>query len=143
MTKEQEIFVGEQIKLLATAVCSIPKYKWNNIVFTVAHRKDADKSHFTDILYFREYEDDDYISAYSDEGRALINMRNLRKIAEAYQKLYNVCEKFNSRWVQYTICIDNKGHFESFFHYPQQFNDSDPFDRSNMERWEMQFLYNE
>lgn len=143
MTKEQEIIVGEQIKQLATAVCSALRCKWSNIVFTVAYRKGKTSARLSDVFYFREDDDDDYINAYSEEGNASINMRALRNIADAYRKLHEVCGRFGSYWSQYTICIDSKGHFESFFDYPQQFCDSDPFDRENMERWEMRFLFGE
>lgn len=143
MTKEQEIIVGEQIKQLAEAICSAPRCQWSNIVFTVAYRKGKTSSRLSDVFYFREYEDDDYINAYSEEGNASINMGILRNISNAYRKLHQVCGEFGSLWSQYTICIDRKGHFESFFDYPQQFGDTDPFDRKNMELWEMRFLYGE
>lgn len=127
MTKEQEIIVGEQIKQLATDICSAPKGIWNNIVFTVAYRQGPTSARFTDVFYFRESENNDYIHAYSKEGSSLINLGSLRNIASAYRKLHEVCGQFGSQWAQYTICIDNKGHFESFFDYPHQFGDSDPF----------------
>ena len=143
MTKEQEIIVGEQIKQLALAICSALKGSWSSIVFTVAFRKGETADRFTDIFYFREDEYNDYINAYSEEGRSLINMRSLRNIANAYRKLHEVCGEFGSQWTQYTICIDRKGHFKSFFDYSHQFGDIDPFDRKNMEKWKKRFLCGE
>lgn len=143
MTREQELVVGEHIRQLATSVCSSLKCPWSSIVFTVAYRQGKTSARFTDVFYIKTDEEDDYVNAYSEEGHALIHMGNLRKIADAYRNLYEVCKRFGSQWAQYTIHIDRRGHFESFFDFPQQFKGSDPFDRKNMERWEMRFLYSE
>lgn len=143
MNKEQEKIVGEHIRKLAVAICEALKCQWSNIVFTVAYRKGEKVSRLTDMFYFRFSQEDDYINAYSEEGISSLNMSALRKIADAYRKLSEVCEVNGSRWSQYTICIDNMGHFESFFDYPHQINANDPFDRANIERWELRFLYSD
>ncbi len=143
MTKEQETLIGEQIRKLAMTICSALESPWYDIVFTVAYRNGKAISHLSDMFYFREEPDDDYTNAYSKEGLNQIKLPVLRKIAKEYRKLSEVCEENGSRWCQYTICIDSKGHFESFFEYPSKLCTKDPFDRANLERWEKRFLYSE
>ena len=141
--REDRQKIGIEIQKLAILLIKIPKSRWKELVLIAGRNAVGGKTSMLDMLFIKPKNDIFFRNALQKSFRAELNLTPLMQLREREQAIYNLCLEVGDDWNQLTICVDNQGHFESFFDYPKTGIDSNPFNEANFEQWKRRFLTNQ
>ena len=141
--KEDKQEIGTAIRNIVLHLVKAVRIEWKELVFSVSRLNIDGRTVFTEVFFVMREGATRFEDAFSRELSKGIDDLALMDVSDDEREIYALCMAKGDNWNQLTLCIDSKGHFNTFFGYPKIGRNPDPFDEENFAEWKSQFLTSE